>query len=141
MKQQKGMSIVELMLVVLTISILASLAIPSYNDYQRRAKVAEATNLMAGLKMPMVEYYANWGVWPEVEDVKGKTQGIYVESVASGQTDDYFYVEATMRGPDVDLGGKSIRMVYDENNTSWVCTINDVADPIPFYLLPSSCKD
>lgn len=141
MKQQRGMSIVELMLVVLTISILGSLAIPAYNDYQRRAKIGEAVNLMAGLKIPMVEYLANTGVWPAVSDVNGKTEGVYVELVASGNDGDLFYVEATMRGPDADIGGKGIRMVYDMHNTSWLCTLDGVADPIPLTLTPSSCRN
>lgn len=140
MKPQQGMSIIELMLVVLTISILAGIAIPAYNDYQRRAKVAEAVNLMAGLKVPMIEYFANWGSWPAVEDVNGKKEGAYVESVVSGESGGVYYVEASMRGPDPDLEGKGIRMVYDINNSSWLCTLDGVANPISFTLIPSSCK-
>jgi type IV pilus assembly protein PilA len=139
-KQQHGLTIIELMIVVLTVSVLAAVAIPIYTDYQRRAKVAEAVNLMAGLKMPMVEYYMSWSEWPEVSKVGGKEEGLYVEKVISGRDGDQLYVEAFMRGPDVDLGGKSIRMIHNLETGSWRCTIDGAADPIPFELLPSSCK-
>ncbi|OUD12371.1 pilin [Thioflexithrix psekupsensis] len=140
MKKQLGMSIIELMLVVLTISVLASIAIPLYTDYQRRSKVAEAMNLMAGLKLPMMDYYTTWGTWPTVEQVGGKTQGLYVESVVSGGTPGNYYVEATMGGADPDLGGHSLRMYYEQNTGSWLCTPDGATNPIPVHLLPSSCK-
>ncbi len=139
--KQLGMTIIEVMFVVAVIGILASISVPMFIDYQRRAKVAEAMNLMAGLKTPMIEYYSAWGVWPSVAQVGGKTQGLYVSSVTSGQngTDEY-YVQATMRESDPELGKKEVRMIYDIENRSWLCTTQGAANPIPAQYLPSSCK-
>lgn len=139
--KQLGMTIIELMIVVAIIGILASISVPLFVDYQRRAKVSEAMNLMAGLKTPMIEYYSAWGVWPSVTQVGGKTQGSNVLNVISGQNGaDEYYVQATMREGDSELGKKEVRMIYDVDNRSWLCTTQGTANPIPMQYLPSACK-
>ena len=56
MKQmQKGFTLIELMIVVAIIGILAAVAIPAYQDYTVKAKVSEASNLVAGVKEAIAE--------------------------------------------------------------------------------------
>lgn len=56
MKQvQKGFTLIELMIVVAIIGILAAVAIPAYQDYTVRARVAEAMSLASGAKTTVAE--------------------------------------------------------------------------------------
>jgi len=52
------------MIVVAIIGILASIAIPSYQDYTIRAQVAEALSLVGELKPSIRDFYRDRGVFP-----------------------------------------------------------------------------
>lgn len=51
----RGFTLIELMIVVAIIGILASVAIPAYQDYTVRAKVTEGLSLAAGMKSRIEE--------------------------------------------------------------------------------------
>jgi type IV pilus assembly protein PilA len=54
-KAQAGFTLIELMIVVAIIGILAAVAIPAYQDYTVRAKVSEASSLIAPVKQAIAE--------------------------------------------------------------------------------------
>lgn len=54
---ESGFTLVELMIVVGIISIIAAIAIPSYNDYVRRSQLTEAFNNLAAYRVKMEQYY------------------------------------------------------------------------------------
>ncbi len=63
-QQHAGFTLIELMIVVAIIGILASIALPSYQDYTVRAQVAESLVLTGELKSRLLEHYRARGRWP-----------------------------------------------------------------------------
>lgn len=53
----RGFTLIELMIVVVIVSILATIALPAYNDYVLRAKLQEATSALADASTRMEQYY------------------------------------------------------------------------------------
>ena len=58
---QQGFTLIELMIVIAIIGILAAIALPAYQDYTVRAKMAEPMATLAEAKTSISEYYATQG--------------------------------------------------------------------------------
>jgi type IV pilus assembly protein PilA len=57
-QNQKGFTLIELMIVVAIIGILAAIAIPAYSTYTKKAKFTEVVNAASGLKLEVDLCYA-----------------------------------------------------------------------------------
>ena len=64
MKQtlQKGFTLIELMIVIAIIGILASVALPAYQDYTVRAQVSEGVIAASAIKVGVTEMFADDGM-------------------------------------------------------------------------------
>jgi type IV pilus assembly protein PilA len=60
-KIEKGFTLIELMITVAIVGILASVALPSYQNYVVRSQVSEAFSLAGTIQTSMAEYYQNNG--------------------------------------------------------------------------------
>ncbi len=56
---QAGFTLIELMIVVAVIGILASIAVPSYQNYVKQAKAQEATSNLLNLKTLAEQWFAD----------------------------------------------------------------------------------
>jgi type IV pilus assembly protein PilA len=63
-RNQKGFTLIELMIVIAIVAILVALAVPAYQDYTIRAKVGECINGAAVAKLQISEYRETVGSFP-----------------------------------------------------------------------------
>jgi type IV pilus assembly protein PilA len=128
LKQNKGFTLIELMIVVAIIGILASLAISAYQTYTVRAQISEGISMAAGAKVPVAEAYTNDGVAPADRVAAGlsstatDTRGAYVSGVdlSNGR------IDVTFGGPraHAEIVGKTFSITPYEtagNTIIWRC--------------------
>lgn len=65
MQNNKGFTIIELMIAVAIIGVLAAIAVPAYGNYLNRAKLSEGVNMMAPFKVALAECAENHGGDPK----------------------------------------------------------------------------
>jgi len=87
MKQRKGFTLIELMIVIAIIIILAAIAIPNYLRMTERAKKARISSDMASLATGLEAYRTDWGAYPvETALIAVDTAGTLLYGELSGTT-------------------------------------------------------
>lgn len=84
---QQGFTLIELMIVIAIVGILAAIALPAYQDYTVRAKMAEPLALMAEAKTTITEYYVATSGMPANAGVAGVNDSPNTDIVASIQVE------------------------------------------------------
>ncbi|MCQ3827975.1 pilin [Microbulbifer elongatus] len=149
MKKQQGFTLIELMIVVAIIGILAAVALPAYQDYTVRTKLAEPVSLMAAAKMDLYERMVSNGEWPDATEgaaIVGKiaNNSDYVTSASwtgGATTADDSTVVLNLEGTgdaNVDAAALTFTLSPSENGLQVSCS-TDLADSY-YNKLPNQCR-
>ena len=63
-KNQKGFTLIELMIVIAIIGILAAIAIPQFSAYRAKGYNSSAMGDLRNLRTELETYYAEWSEYP-----------------------------------------------------------------------------
>lgn len=123
------------------IGILAAIALPAYNDYTLRAKVASALPVAEPAKAALVAHLSREQTCPNNEEAGFGTPQSYangtVASISFGQFESELCgMELILAVPGKQaLDGKAVWLEYDPSDSSWQCS-SEIDDK----LLPIKCR-
>ena len=128
MKNQKGFTLIELMIVIAIIAILAAIALPAYQDYTIRTKVSETMVAMSAAKLAVAETAQSEGILATdvVDNAAAGYSGQATDLVASVEIDAGVVTGTSQNtGADVDpiLVLTPTQATLDDPIT-WDCTLN-----------------
>ena len=111
---EKGFTLLELMIVIAIIGILASLAQPSYKAAVRKSREAALKENLYNIRSVLDQYYADNGKYPDTLDdvvAKGYMRGVPVDPMTN--TTQWQTVPFESSNPDEPGGG-----IYDVHSSS-----------------------
>ena len=130
-RTSQGFTLIELMIVIAIIAILLALAIPAYQDYTIRSKVAEGLSVGAAAKLAVAETCQSAGNGAATGYSFTSTN--YVTSVATDNTDCTAPTVTITTNGDTTTGtgaGENIVLTLtgsaaaNSGRISWTCTSN-----------------
>ena len=156
-KVQQGFTLIELMIVVAIIGILASIALPAYQNYMAKSKLVEATTFLDAQKGVVSEVWASNASFPDSASPPFSTtlplNAKYIAAVAynSATTAGPVSVALTLGGTGTTaVDGKFLGLIGTGNadgTVSWVCatltaaTTTAVGEVTAMYpYLPANCQ-
>lgn len=129
-RQQRGFSLLELMMVVAIIAIIAAVAIPQYSQYVRRAQRADAMAALTNVAAVQEKYYLqNNSYASSLTDLglsDSSVDGYYTLKVTSGDADGFEAIAVPSSGSPQAADGQCSEFKID--NTGLKSATGDGGD-------------
>jgi type IV pilus assembly protein PilA len=133
-KNKKGFTLIELMIVVAIVGILAAIAIPAYLDYTIKSKITEVTTALDALSQSASEYHASTGFFPPASyaaagvNAFASVANTYVQTWAYGggcaasaigsAACDNCYFQATLNNLSSSVDGNTLNLSIQYNSAT-----------------------
>ncbi len=142
MNNQKGFTLIELMIVIAIVGILAAVALPAYQDYTIRAKLAEPMAALSEAKSSMAEYFVAMGKLPANATAAGIRTSIGTTLTSSMSVSSDGTLTVTLTG-DASLGDAadedfSLSLISSsDGQLQYKCVAGST---MPVKYLPANCR-
>ena len=157
LKNKNGFTLIEIMVVIAIIGILAALAVPKYQDYIAKTRIAEGLSLAAAAKLAVTEIYSGKGAADMNEATQETFKSTTTNSVKEVKIEKTGAITVTYQPsvapegantlnimPVNDLASSTVEELDLSSSKSqpwagiWTC--KSPATTLPKKLLPADCK-
>jgi|26BtaG_2_1085354.scaffolds.fasta_scaffold03302_3 type IV pilus assembly protein PilA len=140
MKAAQGFTLIELMIVIAIIGILAAIAIPAYQDFTVRGRVAEALTLSSILRQTISEnYFSRGGYLNGTIDCQGISNTTFnsdnVSSISCNTANSSIAILTTAKAGNITL---KLTPTVNSQRLDWTCSTSQVSE---FKYVPPECRN